>query len=284
MELHVNTFKIGCDPEFALRNKTTKALMCVPSESRLHGGNKVGVDHGGAVVELRPDPSYRVLDLLRNIKSLLKNDELMKLKDYEWKAGGVIRTAGGYFQGMGGHVHLELPYQGHHGVDAAVYNLRVKACDAVTKHLEELDILPREECRIRRSDEGGGWGRFGSVQFGSVQVAVGPQSNTMTPFYRMEYRTPCSWLFDPKAAFITLTGIKLAATMPELAISTLKGNSTEEKWGNLVKFFRTFQHIDSDAEFACKRLLKSSNPKCLKPLQVNPDCDFKGRWDKFKYV
>jgi hypothetical protein len=275
--LHVNTFKIGADPEFGVRDKVTKNGVIATQHASL-STNEIGYDHGGHVVELRPKPAYRVQEFLKNIKDLLKKDALAPLKKYEWKGGGCFRNIDGHLQAIGGHIHLELPYLGHHGIEESVYKLRVKACDVVTKHLEDLNILPAEESRIRRSAEAGGWGRFGAVQ-----AACSPQSYGQ-PFYRMEYRTPCSWLFDPKVAFVTITGIKLAATMPELAISTLNGETDGERWASLVKFFRTFRAIDSDAEFVCKRLLKSSNPKCLKALQVNPDCDFRVRWDKFKYV
>lgn len=262
--MHINTFQIGADPEFCVVDPTTKSRLNASSyTSGLNTYGKVGFDHGGAVIELRPDPSYTVKGLLTNIKTLLEEPRLAPLKNKIWRGGAFFHD-----MPMGGHVHIELPAKGHHNVPDAVYDKRMAALDHVVRELEFLNILPKEECAKRRS--GGGYGQFGYMH---------PVNSGQ--FTRIEYRTPCSWLFDPRNAFVTITGLKLAAVNPDYATEKLGKGDPKERFVALVKFFRAFAPVDEDAAYVIKHILRSVSDKVAKAIEAKPDQDFKEAWAKF---
>jgi hypothetical protein len=280
---HINTFRIGADPEFGLIDKEgywANPIYCSPAYRDASGYtyNPIGSDAGG-IAEIRPEPSYTVQGLLINIKKLLDDPEMNKFyAAYKWRAGAVVTAKRSRqdqdnglerAQPVGGHIHLELPFKGYHGIPDSVFQRRLDACDAMTRVLERLDILPQAESERRRA---GAYGHFG--------VAY---SSGGTIFARMEYRTPCSWLFSPNAAFITLTGIKLAAVMPDLTINKFSHLETElQRWEALVEYFRHFRTVDSDAFYVYHRILKGRRLDNLKRLKANPDNDIKVAWAKFK--
>lgn len=278
---HINTFRIGCDPEFSLLDKDgfiKYASYCTSAKSDDSGYsyNPIGTDAGG-VVELRPEPSYTVQGLLVNIKKMLDDPTMNRhYKDYKWRGGALVeaksRCEGRVIvekQALGGHVHLELPFKGYHGIPDRVFDTRVQACDAVTIVLEELDILPKEECKRRQAV---GYGKYGQVYHCGAAT-----------FTRMEYRTPCSWLFSPNAAYITLTSIKLAAAMPEVTINKFTNLTTElQRWEAMVEYFRLFRAVDSDAHYVYHKIFKGKRLDNLNRLKAQPDVDIKVAWAKFK--
>jgi hypothetical protein len=292
MDNCVNTFRIGCDPEFGVinpdyENSSSEPVYCDCGCGEIVDGDEgcelidvssygvsfegqVGHDHGGEVVELRPNPSYTVSGLIKELKQLLDSPKLSKVRKFKWRAGAYY--AG---QAFGGHIHIELPFEDHHGVPKDVYRERINACDAVIRELERFNLHPQSECEQRRT--GSGYGHFGKVTAAQCGEAGRAQY-----FVRMEYRTPCSWLFDPRIAYITLTGIKLAATNPKFALERLgRGNDTKSLWVNFVKFYRSFRLIDQDALYVCQKFLKTTNPEIIDSLKADTEKDIKEVWSKF---
>lgn len=308
-KFHVNPFRIGCDPEFAVIKRSTPTPTLIFVGGVIYGDDsdddwgrgdndeQIGDDHGGEVVELRPNPSYLVAEVLTNIKNLLSDQTLRPLRKFLWRGGAHVKfrkfihpddsrcnrcdrelayCSCSNFEDnvyLGGHIHIELPAEGQHGVPDKVYKERIEACDNVIRTLEALNILPQEECNTRRAVSNG-YGKFG---------AVNSVDNDAETFTRIEYRTPCSWLFSPEAALLTLTGVKLAATNPRLALATLVGSTDRRLFTNLVKFYDAFQHIDYDAHLVSKKILKSKRASVLEGLQGTHTENFRPKWEAARF-
>lgn len=272
----VNTWLVGCDPEFVVMDKEGRVF----NVARVMGQRgTVGWDHNGHVVEIRPEPAHGTYALVKRIqKEILTNKMLAAVSSMKWRAGAALRApltqtdgladaAGTRLLTLGGHVHLDMPPANAEG-DPEEHERRVAALDKLTRQLEHLDILPAGECSTRRNDPHAR--RNGYGQFGDVRTAGGEREGGRT---RMEYRTMASWLYHPKTAFICLTGAKLAAVAPQVALETLKTGANA--WGNLQRFFEYFKSRDSNARRVVEKLLED---RTVKSLQFEPDCDFREKW------
>jgi hypothetical protein len=200
--------------------------------------------------------------LVRKIRDLMNSPKL-KAIPHKLRAGALCNQ-----DCLGGHVHFgfncfeEKPLVGYSILTGGgKFNARgaqvTKALDAVTKTLETLDILPAHQSNARRQ-HGQGYGRYGDVR-----DCAG----------HMEYRTMASWLYDPKVAFLCLTAAKLAAADPAGTIEALKDCGdfkTFEKW------VHNYAAKDVNAKRASEKLLE----KGLKYVQVDPEVDFRGRWEQ----
>jgi hypothetical protein len=273
----INSFKIGCDPEFVVLDSNYGYKH--PTTGSLASG--VGTD--GVPVELRPDPSYTAKGLLENLGSLLNSSSMGTLREYSWRAGAVVSyrcrgidmcskcrvdsTIRPHKQPIGGHIHIDIPIRSGYDLSPHV-NLVVVACDKVIQFLEELNIHPKEECAHRRNGiQGCYYGGFGS--FHSDKKS--PEGHC-----RLEYRTPCSWMSSRKQAFITLTAIKLASACPQLALDVLVGDSIDEKWKAFSNFIKYFVELDSDAAEAYEKFLSTGD---LSLLVTPADTDIKEGWE-----
>lgn len=276
-ESYVNSFRLGCDPEFVLLDSTNR-IHRFTSNSR-----QVGQDHGGLVVELRPLPSYSVKGLLENVKTLLDSPILRDVADKRWRGGAYYNDVNGNTVMLGGHIHIETPYQfgtsGSSTIPAVapdVFAARMDAMDHVTKMFEEIDLLPKVECASRRT---GGYGRFGHTgSYNYHQV-----TDEYTRQQRVEYRSPCSWLFNPKNAFMLVTALKLATVSPVSVMKVLPGGSPDKIWEGIVKLYRNFQHIDHDAYLAANKICRSSNPDNIERLKADTNVDMKASWKLKNY-
>jgi len=265
----LNKFLVGCDPEFVAYDKAG-ALLVLPMD---HDG-PIGIDHGGDVAELHPEPSKDTRTLTLRLKRIILSEPLQaegigKLRAGalpKWQARALINPNRMYRQmPIGGHVHLDLtPYE-HDDmrVFSTQHNLRVKALDKFTKCLETLDILPREESEHRRG-EMHGYGRFGDVR---VPGAGGylPQ-----PPFRTEYRTMASWLFHPKTTFLCLTGAKLCAVDPQAALDALGLRP------GYMRLRRIFEYFGDDVN--AKRVSERVLGVGVKSVQFPVDVDFREAW------
>ena len=282
---YIGISRYGSDPEFLMLNDNGTYLI------HTNPTTAIGVDGGGVLTELRPAPAYNVQEHLSNIKALLESPNLNYVRDKKWRAGACVEAIQQCYAAhigtpresdyrnwlsMGGHIHIEIPY-GTAGaipaVEQKVFQARLDAFDHVTRTMEAADLLPREESALRRSN--GGYGAFGNYH--SVNGADGQQ--------RVEYRTPCSWLFSPKNAFILFTAIKLAAVSPITVKRRIPENGTPEKiWEGFVKLFRDFQHIDHDSYIAVNRICKAVHASNLERLGATKivDLDFKAAWSPAK--
>jgi hypothetical protein len=249
----INSYKIGSDPEFICLGAKGE-LQEVTALLAPYG--RVGYDHNGRIAEIRPSASRCALTHTRNIAELLNGEGAKPIRNYRWKAGGFFK--GDYNrESLGGHIHFDLPF-----AESAKY---VPALDRLTQQLEDCDVLPRTECAERRK-HGQNYGRFGDIRpagRGKVQ--------------RLEYRTPASWLFDPKTALYCLTTYKLAAAEPAVALDML---SKEGSAGELRKFLETFRGKDDDADFVLEKFLEKGG---LRTIKGNPDADVRAAWERLPF-
>lgn len=261
-----NNFLLGCDPEFVVLQGDT----AINTQFVLKKEGVVGYDHSGHVVELRPEPAKGTYMLVKRMKKLLdENPGLLRLAKYQFRAGALVKAKvqgadnmavrGERILTLGGHVHIDHPpKQGDIEFDNVV-----EALDRLTKHLEGLDILCREESTARRNDPGARKNRYG--QWGDWRNA-GDHNE------RCEYRVMASWLFHPHVAYLCLTGAKLCASSPLLATEILRSQVSFERF---KAFFEAFRHRDSNARRALEKLFDGRD---VKYLQHDPTVDFKTTW------
>lgn len=256
-EMVINKFLIGCDPEFVMLDGSGHWMN---GAAYFPDNKEIGYDHGGRVCEFRPGPTKGVYPLLRKIKHFLADKRLEKAS--KLRAGAVCSP-----DTLGGHVHFGfncysvLPAsKADDGTFTPVGLHVVRALDDLTKVLEHLDILPKEECKVRRlkKDE---YGKF----YGSF-------SNVRDCNGHMEYRSMASWLYDPKVAFLCLTAAKLAAADPTGAHEALKDCTS---FAGLKAWVENYKTKDVNASRASEKLLDSG----LSHLQVDPTVDFRTRWE-----
>lgn len=271
-EQYATSFRIGGDPEFAIINTDG-------SYHNFHSvSNAIGADHGGMVVELRPAPSYTVNGFLNNVKTLLESPSLNDVRPKKWRAGAHVHVRhpsyGETGISMGGHVHLEIPYNYNSGtipsVSREVFMARMEAFDHLTQMFEEANLLPKEECALRRSSSGC-YGRFGVGHNHHTVLGADNQQ-------RIEYRSPCSWLFNPRNAFMLITGLKLAAASPVAVMKNIQGGSDTKIFEGIVKLFRNFAAVDHDAYIAANKICRSAKSENLDRLRAIVDTDFKAAW------
>jgi len=236
----LNTFLIGCDPEFA-------ALTANGSQINLAAmfrgdDGEVGYDHGGRVGEFRPEPTRGTYALTKRLQRLIKSPLIERLGASKLRAGARVGR-----DTLGGHVHFGFP-------TGEASKERVAALDRVTQVLEALDILPMAESTARRGT--GAYGRFGDIRDSSGHT---------------EYRTMASWLLDPKVAYLCLTAAKVAACDPKGTVDTLPASAS---FNHLVEWFRNYRTKDINVRRALERVLSQGH----KTIQVYPDVDFRERW------
>ena len=263
----INTFQVGCDPEFVALDDKAKVI----NVARWNPEGEVGWDHTGRVIELRPKPCAGTFALVRRLQRLMKDEKLVKLAAKRFRAGA--SCAG---EMLGGHVHFGVPIlfkttwpKGHFYTLPDGSNIpqeplieledklkgTLSALDKVTHLLQHLDILPLNESTNRRK------GRYG--KWGDIRDSGG----------HMEYRTMASWLYDPRVAFLCLTAAKLAAADPQGALDALKNVTSFEGLGKWIALYKS---KDQNARRALEKVID----KGLKSVQVDPDVDFRERWEE----
>lgn len=232
----LNTFLVGCDPEFAALGGDGTQINLSHFFPR---DQEIGYDHGGRIGELRPEPTRGTYALTKKLRRLINSPELARVNAAKLRAGAKVLN-----DSLGGHVHFGFP---------AKRDQRITALDTVTRTLEQLDILPRQESATRRQ---GNYGRFGDIRDSGGHL---------------EYRTMASWLLDPKVAFLCLTAAKLACCDPEGTTFTL-GKVTS--FDGLADWFRHYRTKDINARRVVERVV----PLGHKAVQVQPDVDFRENW------
>lgn len=238
--MHANPFLIGADPEFAFLDTRGDAVLALSLPQ-----GKLGYDHGGRVVEIRPDPKHLASSICADIYRTLNRRELHPFRRYKWKAGAM---AGG--QAIGGHIHFDIPF-----------TQEVQALDLMYHWFETLELLPRAEAEERRRE---GYGTLDSGQ-GHIRQHAG----------RLEYRTPPSWLYSPDLAHLTLTAFKLAQIDPAQTLRSLHTPSIRPA-AKLKDFIRGFASSDDDASELSARLEPRN---ALARFRGDPSTDLKTAWE-----
>ena len=250
----VNNFLIGCDPEFVAMDALGRTVHLDLEEE------EIGTDHGGRVGELRPKPSKGAFALTKRLQTLILSDTVKKIQASKLRAGARANE-----ESLGGHVHFGMKMPGVKKVSEAYIAdgqyvpakveqenpALIKALDRVTSLLEHLDILPLNESQNRRK---GTYGKFGDIR----------DSNG-----HMEYRSMCSWLYDPKVAFLCLTAAKIAAADPT---GTLDALTRVTSFSGLQKWLNNYRTKDSNALRVLDKIPEH------KLVQVDPGVDFRERW------
>ena len=237
---------IGADPEYIAIDKTGAHVNIKSFTTK---DAEVAWDHEGDVLEVKPRPSKCVFRLVRRMRKLLLQHEVSKKlieAGYKFRSGGYFKTRSRSL-GLGGHIHLDIPYSTHTDVQTnALHNL--------TYALEKLDILPRQQSYYRHS--------YANVE--SIRMANNAD--------RLEYRFMCSWLHSPVTAQICLTAAKIMAVRPELALDHLTiSMPIFQAW------FEKFKEKDVDA---CRVVEKIFEPKL--PLEARLDVDLQESWKSLK--
>lgn len=232
---------LGCDPEFVgyLDGKRINFEYVLPGFD-----GQLGYDHGGRVAELRPPPAKFARTIIKRLRAIMQGAPAAA-RVASWKGGAVASNPD---TALGGHIHLGVDYQ-------TWQHALVPALDALTTQMFKLDILPDQDNKGRE--------RLGYGQMGDTRTAMRGTCRVL------EYRSMCSWLFDPKVAMLALTGAKLAAADPSFATETLKGPASHKK---LHAFFEKWRD-NSDAKYCCEQILSG------KPLVAKPDRDIQEAWE-----
>lgn len=234
----VNTFKVGADPELVLLDPPQIVNGAVRG---VETAGYFGFDHGGYVVEPHPTPDLSVRQVCKNIRTSL--DYMHYLwPNLKFRAGAYYEAAGARNQMyMGGHVHLDI---------RAFTPDQIAAMDSFTASLEHLDLLPRVECARRA--EGGFYGKKGDIRAEHGHV---------------EYRSMCSWLFDPKIAMLCMTGAKLAAINPAALPKKLFTSKAR-----LTSWFEGYKEADDDVRWMFDKGYFEGS------LVADPDASVKTAW------
>lgn len=232
---------LGCDPEFVgyLDGKRINFEYVLPGFD-----GQLGYDHGGRVAELRPPPAKFARTIIKRLRAIMQGAPAAA-RVASWKGGAVASNPD---TALGGHIHLGVDYQ-------TWRHALVPALDALTTQLFKLDILPDQDNKGRE--------RLGYGQMGDTRTAMRGTNSVL------EYRSMCSWLFDPKVAMLALTGAKLAAADPNFATETLKGPASHRK---LHAFFEKWRD-NLDAKYCCEQILSG------KPPVATPDRDIQEAWE-----
>lgn len=258
----VNKWLIGCDPEFVIIGPTGEL---VNTQDIIPQRGPIGWDHSGYAVEFRPEPARGTFQVLKRLQALVQSKDMEKLRKYSWRSGAYVKAKPRGVITLGGHVHLDMPPPNHGNGDEDEHHAVIEACDRWTMLMEGLDILPRAESNARRTDARAV--REGYGQWSDWRPA-GERGE------RMEYRTPASWLFDPKVAFLTMTGIKLAAVSPATMLE--KVPRTGHGWKHVEALLDCYKGKDSNARRALEKLVEGRSTPAH--LHVDPAVNFADRW------
>lgn len=166
-------FNIGCDPEFVITNngEFIRAYEIIPNE------HAFGLDGNENIGEMRPPPAYNSFTLIANIKKTLKEgiEKVPVLKKKYDLLAGHFKCG----RPIGGHIHISSP-----DIKSRMFDSLYNAINPVILTLSDVidDLTERE----KRWDTGYGCGWREADHRG------------------FEYRTPGSWLINPKVAFVYL--------------------------------------------------------------------------------
>ncbi len=251
----VNSFLVGADPEYIAIDKA--GLLINVAGYTTKDNPDVALDHNGDVLEIKPKPSKSTFRLVRRMRKLLLLHQVSK----ELIGAGLRLRGGAHYRTpkrmitLGGHIHFNIPcstadYR-NQTIPIAILSKenqeRVKALDALTVLLEDLNILPKEDSHHRR--------RYGQGDYGKLSAVRGADKDE-----HFEYRSMCSWLYSPVSTMICLTAAKLVATHPDIKMTT--------SMAALRLLFETFKEKDVDAARVVEKIFE---PKLKLEAQVEKD-------------
>lgn len=224
----VNHFTVGADPEFMF---TSNDGRLAPAEGfGLHTGSCAGADQNQRLVELRPAPSKRVLDIVASILAELRWLAFTRpmTQRYQWISFPYEET-----DGIGGHVHFGRKNTAH------LRGIEIEGLDSAFGVLLDAGVFSRlGQARRTAATE---YGRLSDVR---------PQR------FGYEYRTFPTWLDSPWMAFLTLTISKLVVHHRRLVVPV---GVPPAVW--IKNLLAAYKGLDDDALLAYKVLLVRGLPK-----------------------
>lgn len=244
----VNRFTVGADPEYTM---VDMAGGLVPAmKLGLNTGLAFGMDMNGRLVELRPQPSRFILDIVASMVAELKWMGVIcpHSLDYRW-----VSAPWDGQDGVGGHVHL-----------ARKRNSKDRAMDiAVMDTL--YSMLLRTGVFNKQLNEF----RVGKTKYGH-------NSDFRLQKHGYEYRSFPTWMDSPLHAYLVLVLSKLAVYDPDLVTKVyaagMKLKSYEKLIINLLSYYK---NVDDDAWIAYNAVKKWGMP-----VQDGKN-DFKAEWGVF---
>lgn len=258
---------VGADPEFLLFNANGGVVR---ANNVLSYQGPLGCD--GAMAEIRPKPAMTALELVDNMRSILKSDKnVPAIKDYRWMAGCYYQDEQRDYP-LGGHIHIGNPVQ----IAQLSTKQREGIFSVMNKILDELIAIPmvkidgaelgrarRTECKM---------GKYG--YFGEWRPCNG----------RLEWRTLSGmWLMHPKLAecvigaskavtdeifkILAENGFKPAFALPQKFEGECLWNPKFSGWGQMP-LAKEMDCIRSSADMI-ELLHKSSANKITVPFLKN---------------
>lgn len=210
----VEDITIGADPEFG---------FIVPHTGRLKRGDEV-LPHAGKLgsdgpgVEVRPSPSQRHLEVVKDITRIL-NRAPSKAQEYLWKGGATYRdNARTYW--FGGHIHLGRP-------GPLNLNMAQRCYQKIALLLDSFLALPMVRFdtpnpHLRRNGCKYGYGKAGRFNTSSAAASIRFEDD------RFEYRVLSGlWLTHPDLAKIVLGAAKCIA---ESAYNRMADKGFDYEW------------------------------------------------------
>jgi len=266
--LLVNSFLIGADPEYIALDKAGTLINV--GQYTTKDAPDVALDHNGDVLEIKPKPSKSTFRLLRRMQKLLLIHKISKDligAGYRLRGGAHYKTPKRMIT-LGGHIHFDIPCGTNQFKNQSIpmeylskdNQERVKALDALTILLEDLDILPREDCLHRR--------RYGQLDYGKLSAVRGADVDN-----HFEYRSMCSWLYSPISTMICLTAAKIVSVYPKSMLEL----ANPDKSITLRNLFERVKDKDIDAARVIEKIFE---PK-LK-LEAKVDKDIQDTWKSLK--
>lgn len=197
-------FTLGADPEFGVADSQGRIISGEPFiQDANHPEilNDIGLDGNGVTLEVRPAPSANPLEVVSNIRGILRRQVQRKpaFLNQRWIAGSYY---GRY--PFGGHIHFG-------GADMRRKITSQDASAILDQYLGAVSILieDRAEGMSRRRE-----GRYGH------------RSNWRPQNHGFEYRVPSSWIVSP---YVAASMMCLSKTVMHEAL-----NNTTFPFGNYV--------------------------------------------------
>lgn len=184
--------QIGCDPEFLLMNGSCRVNVD-SALNRTTSYGEIGSDHGCRVGELRPkhghpkDVTVNIRELVLKLKNAVSQNQNYRNTSVKMVAGGGGEITS---ESIGGHIHIS-------GLNFSVSNFNSYRCKQNQMSTNEDRLILALDFFIGR--------RLKRVPGGKrASSSYGQPSDVRSQDWGIEYRTPPSWLSEPKLTESTL--------------------------------------------------------------------------------
>jgi hypothetical protein len=224
--------QIGCDPEFLLMTGNSRVNVDIFKNTD-HG--EIGSDHGNRVGELRPKHGHPkdVTENIRNLILKLKSDLTSRRENVKMIAGGGHNV----FESIGGHIHFSGT-----GFNYSSFNSsNCKRSFSYVNSNEERLVLALDFFIGRRMKRVPG-GKRGSNSYGQP-------ADVRSQSWGFEYRTPPSWLSEPKLTESTLAIAYLIAKIWSVKPRAFDEILSQRKMARKIDYAKLISETGFDQEY-----------------------------------